>query len=98
MSAAWVEAGPDARAGPDGGDVAGALDVLHVGRPRLRDRPAGAVALATRGLEHPRGGEADEEPAGRNGPGIPAREVLDVVQDRVAVLVLEIAADPLDSV
>ena len=67
-------------------------DVLAAGR-----EPAGArlVAAATRRLQKARGRDPEHEAAGDDRPRLPAPEVLEVTQDRLAVGTLQIVAQRL---
>src|SRR5918995_3859628 len=80
------------------GAVADGLARVHAGRAVALPGERGAVAIAARRLQHPRGGEADQQPPGRDGPGVAAREVLDVAKEPVAVALLQVAAEPLGAV
>src|SRR4051812_45990176 len=59
-------------------------------RARLAPRVALLIAAAAGGLQEARGGEAEGDAAGDDSPRLAAPEVLEVAQDRVAVLVLEV--------
>ena len=59
---------------------------------------AGLVAAAAGGLEEPRGGKAQRQPAGRDQPGLAASNGLHVTQQPLAIGVAQVAAERLGPV